>query len=41
MRALIRSFQFRSVKIGTARRVPVDAIEDFLAQLRESGEVDV
>jgi excisionase family DNA binding protein len=41
VRALIRSFQLRSVKIGTARRVPVDDIEDFLARLRESGEVDV
>jgi hypothetical protein len=41
VRALIRSFQFRSVKIGTARRVPVDDVEDFLAKLRDAGEVDV
>ena len=41
VRALIRSFQLRSVKIGTARRVPVDDIEEFLARLRESGEVGV
>jgi excisionase family DNA binding protein len=41
VRALIRSFQLRSVKIGTARRVPVDDVEDFLAKLRDVGEVDV
>ncbi|CNF22465.1 Conserved hypothetical protein (excisionase?) [Mycobacterium tuberculosis] len=32
---LIRSGELESIKVGRARRVPADAVDTFIAQLRE------
>ena len=36
--ALLRSRQLRSVKLGTARRIPVQALESYIARLSVAQE---
>ena len=40
LHALIRTGALRSVKIGSARRVPVEALAEFVASLQDSGAVE-
>ena len=40
LHGLLRTGALQSVKIGSARRVPVDAIEDFVSRLRGHRNVD-
>jgi excisionase family DNA binding protein len=35
---LVRSGRLPSVKIGKSRRVPADAVEQFVQELREGGD---
>jgi excisionase family DNA binding protein len=34
---LIQAGQLKSVRIGSCRRIPLDALHDFLADLRRTG----
>ncbi len=34
---LLQAGQLKSVRIGSCRRIPVDAVHDLLAELRQTG----